>query len=298
MSPQASETHAGFRLDLEALSVLQERPETFTPGEELFWDDPHISAQMLAAHLDPKSDAASRRPHTIDREVAWLVEQLRLDQTTSVLDLGCGPGLYASRLAQRKIPITGMDYSRRSIAYARTVAEQQGLGATYILGDYLELDADAAYNTVLLINGDFCVLSPEPRSSLLRNVFRALEPGGRLVLDVVTPQHRARYRIPNQWFVSDGGFWRPARHLVLEQSFVYPTDDVLLNQYVVIDDDGTMTTYRNWFQNYTPTSIAAVLEEARFSTAYVGGDLRGGGLTDTSEWIGIIAQKPPRLVRS
>ena len=66
------------KIDLGALSALQRRPEPFTPGEAMFWNDPHISAQMLKAHLDPNTDAASRRPETIDAEVAWLVQTMHL----------------------------------------------------------------------------------------------------------------------------------------------------------------------------------------------------------------------------
>jgi len=47
---------------LPQLIALQEKPNPFTSGEPLFWDDPHISRQMLAAHLDPDIDAASRCP--------------------------------------------------------------------------------------------------------------------------------------------------------------------------------------------------------------------------------------------
>ena len=75
------------------------RPALFAPHSAPFWDDPHISQQLLAAHLDPRSDAASRCPDTIDRSVAWLTSQLDLRSCGRVLDLGCGPGLYAERLA-------------------------------------------------------------------------------------------------------------------------------------------------------------------------------------------------------
>ena len=40
------------------LIELQEMPAPFTLGESLFWDDPHISSKMLAAHLDPVVDGA------------------------------------------------------------------------------------------------------------------------------------------------------------------------------------------------------------------------------------------------
>src|SRR4030042_1920824 len=105
-------------LNLAALQDLQQPPAPFTPGEPLFWDDPHISSQMLAFHLDPGIDAASRSPQTIDRSVVWITATLGLQPGDAVLDLGCGPGLYASRLAGRGVRLPGGDYSRPSIAYA------------------------------------------------------------------------------------------------------------------------------------------------------------------------------------
>ena len=281
----------GIKLDLSHLQKLQQRPALFAPGEALFWDDPHISEQMLVAHLDPKSDAASRRPQIIDREVAWLIVGLQLDKDAAVLDLGCGPGLYASRLAQRGLRVTGVDYSKRSLACAQDYAQEYNLDIDYIFQDYLALSFEARFDAILMINGDFCVLGPEKRSQLLKNIHRALKPGGRFALDVFTRRHRENYRVPNQWYVAERGFWRHGRHLVLEEGFDYPSSDVLLNQYIILEADGTITIYRNWFQNYTAQTITAELEANGFSIEYLGGNLRGGPLTDNSEWIGIVARK-------
>jgi len=43
---------------ISQLLGLQQKPVPFTPGELLFWDEPHISTQMLDAHLNPDIDAA------------------------------------------------------------------------------------------------------------------------------------------------------------------------------------------------------------------------------------------------
>ncbi len=110
-------------LNLSQLLTLQEKPQPFAPGEPLFWDDPYISKQMLAAHLNPANDIASRRPETIDRTLDWLVHSLHISPGASVLDLGCGPGLYTARLAQRGFVVTGIDYSRNSIEYATAFAK-------------------------------------------------------------------------------------------------------------------------------------------------------------------------------
>ena len=61
-------------LPIEALFHLQKPPAPFSPGEPHFWTDPHIARQMLAVHLDPETDAASRRPETIQRTVDWLIK--------------------------------------------------------------------------------------------------------------------------------------------------------------------------------------------------------------------------------
>ena len=60
-----------------------------------FWDDPHISAQMLAHHLDPGTSAASRTHEFIDRSVDWLCAVLDLGPARAcsiwVAGRGCPP---------------------------------------------------------------------------------------------------------------------------------------------------------------------------------------------------------------
>ena len=124
---------------ISQLIELQQKPEPFAPGELLFWNDPHISKKMFDAHLDPNIEAASRKPETIDRSVKWLIKTLGLKTAASILDLGCGPGLYASRLARAGFHITGVDYSRRSIEYATKYASENNLNIAYRYQNYLEL---------------------------------------------------------------------------------------------------------------------------------------------------------------
>ena len=278
-------------LNLELLQALQEKPEPFTPGEPLFWDDPHISQGMLAAHLNPTNDLASRRPETIDRTVAWIAGTLGLEPGDRVLDLGCGPGLYTQRFARRGQRVSGVDYSRRSIEYAKQQAADNGLDIGYRYQDYLALDDPAQYRAALLIYGDFCPLSPEKRARLLKNVRRALLPGGHFVLDVTTREGRMRWKSENGWYVAESGFWKPGRHLVLEQGFDYPEQAIYLDQYVVIEGDGKVSVYRNWFQDYTVASITRELEEGGFTVESTWGDLAGTPYEEGGEWIGVLARK-------
>jgi SAM-dependent methyltransferase len=278
-------------LKLAQLQTLQEKPQPFTPGEPLFWDDPFISTQMLTAHLNPANDLASRRPETIDRSVDWLIEHLNVSPGASVLDLGCGPGLYSLRLAQRGLVVTGVDYSHRSIEYAAASAEQQHLDIRYRYQDYLTLEDTGEYDVAMLIYGDFCPLSPEQRSQLLKNVYRALKPSGYFILDVTTRAHRKRHGSSNGWYVSDKGFWKPTLHLVLEQGFDYPEQSIFLDQAIVLEENGKLSVYRNWFQDFSLETITEELEKGGFAVQSVWNDLVGTPFTEDAYWIGVVAKK-------
>jgi SAM-dependent methyltransferase len=278
-------------LDIELLQGLQHKPEPFAPGERLFWDDPHISKGMLATHLDPNVDAASRRPAIIDATVAWLVEALGLQPADAVLDLGCGPGLYAARLAERGLRVTGVDLSPRSVEYATRYAREHDLEITYLCQDYLTLELESQADAALLIFGDYCPLAPEKRKRLLANVRRALRDGGFFVLDVSTREHRRLYGATKTWQATESGFWKPTPHLVLVQGFDYEEQAIYLDQYVVIEADGRVSVYRNWYQDYTPATITAELEAGGFAVESLWGDLTGQPYSDDSEWIGVMARK-------
>lgn len=280
-------------LNLGALASLQDPPQPFTPGEALFWDDPYISAQMLKAHLDPHSDLASRRPETVQRSVDWLVQTLGLSPGDALLDLGCGPGLYAARLAMQGLRITGVDYSRRSIEYAVEYAHQHNLDIQYRYQNYLDMTDEGLYDAALLIYGDFCPLSPDQQTRLLRNVHRSLTPGGFFVLDVTTRAHRNRYGSQNGWYVAEDGFWKPGLHLVLEQGFDYPEQSLYLDQAIVIETNGKLSVYRNWFQDFDRQAITAKLESEGFAVQGVWSDLCGTPFSDDSEWIGVVARQIP-----
>ena len=271
------------------LLSLQHKPAPFTPGEPLFWDDPHISSQMLKAHLDPTTDLASRKSETIDLSTAWIMAALVLQPGDAVLDLGCGPGLYALRLARLGLQVTGVDASCRSISYAREAAAQEGLAIDYRNQDYLTLEDEDRYDAALLIFGDYCTFKPEDRQQILANVRRALKPGGHFVFDVSTREHRMRHGAQNGWYASEGGFWLPDPHLVLEQGFDYPEDAIYLDQYIVIGSDGTLTVYRNWFQDFTPKAITTELLAAGFTVEGCYADLTGKLWDEGSEWVGLIA---------
>lgn len=270
---------------LTRLSGLDQRPEPFAAGTHPLWRDPHISRGMLTAHLDPSHDAASRRPATVDATVAWLVNQLPAG--ARVLDLGCGPGLYTERLAAAGFDVTGVDFSERSIEYARST----GSNVRYIEADYRELELDEHFDAVLMIYLDFAVLSPQDAQAVLRRVRGWTGAAGRFIFDVPTPAHRLGREQPRSWGVSAGGYWADEPHLWLSRTLRYgAVEPVYCDEHAVVTA-GDVRIYRVWDQCYTVESLTDVCAQAGLEIASVYDDLTGVTFVPaSSKTMGVIAR--------
>lgn len=274
---------------ISAIIKYSEKPRPFEPGESHFWDDPHISRGMLAAHLDPASDAASRKHATIDKDVESLLASGFLRPGNRVLDLGCGPGLYSSRLAEKGLRMTGVDISERSLDYARRYAGEHGLQIDYRLLDFFDIDYTACFDAVIQANGELNTFSDEKLNELLSRLHRALKPGGLLIFDLTTRKVRKRVGLKNRWYAMKTGYWRPGPHLVLEQGFDYTEDDIWLNQYIVVDND-RVAVYNLWFHDHTLETFRPVLKNAGFEIVQAWNDMTGTPYSESGENSTLVAR--------
>jgi 2-polyprenyl-3-methyl-5-hydroxy-6-metoxy-1,4-benzoquinol methylase len=103
---------------------------------------------MLEAHLDEAIDRSSRNRVFIEKSVKWIVERFEVNKNTSIADFGCGPGLYTTRLAENQASVTGIDFSERSVQYARNTATEMGLDIHYVQENYLEFDTDERFDLI------------------------------------------------------------------------------------------------------------------------------------------------------
>ena len=85
---------------LEQLEKRLEPPMMDAESDPVFWQDEYISKKLLAVHLDPHDDLASRKPGFMDRSAGWIGSLMPPALYPRLLDLGCGPGLYAQRFAK------------------------------------------------------------------------------------------------------------------------------------------------------------------------------------------------------
>ena len=283
-------TEQAGEFPIDALYRAIARPPLFAPHDGPFWDDPYIARQMLLAHLDPSTDAASRRPPAIDATVAHLAGAGGLKSGASLLDLGCGPGLYAQRFAGLGLRVTGLDLSASSIDHAAARAREASLDITYRVADYTRADLGGPYDAAVLIYMDFGVLAQPQRDRLLDAVSAALVPGGWFALDVFTPRRSRRPDGSVRVGIAEGGFWRPDRHLVVETTYRYGPR-ITLDQTAIVDSRGTVTAYRVWDRTYGLAELRGVLRRHGLVIERHWADLAGTPWERSSPTLGVIARR-------
>ncbi len=129
--------------------------------------------------------------HNTVREVDFLLEALELQPGATVLDVGCGTGRHAIELSARGYVLTGLDLSAGMLARARAKAREAGVQVEWIQGDAAQFSLPAPVEAVICLCEGACGLlgaeedAVEQPLAILRNVNRALHPGGKCVFTVL-----------------------------------------------------------------------------------------------------------------
>jgi SAM-dependent methyltransferase len=260
------------------------KPKLYAPSTNKFWDDEHISKGMLAAHLNPDWDAATRKPEFLDKSVNWISKIAPPSQYKFLLDLGCGPGLYAERFNRAGYAVTGVDFSKRSIAYAKEQTLLNQSKIEYHYQNYLTIDYMEQFVVITLIFCDYPALSITDRLILLRKVYQALRPNGKFIFDVFTP--RMRKAESRSWYYSEeGGFLSEKPHICLDSVYQYDDEDKTeLRQSIVITKE-TVDCYNIWDHFFTREALVSEIQTAGFKAFEFYGDIAGKEFSDAGETI-------------
>lgn len=268
-----------------------EKPAIYTKTNVKFWDDPYISGQMLKAHLDLDFDGASRKLDFIEKSAAWIKQLVPPSDYPSLLDVGCGPGIYAERFAKAGYQVTGIDFSKRSIDYARQSADSNNLDITYYYQNYLEMDLDSCYDFACMIYCDYGALSTEDRHTIMNKLFQHLKPGGKLLLDVYSMKRFHNFKEEQTWAMHHkGGFWRPDEYLELNGSYKYQNNVTLRMTSIVCDNETTL--YYLWDTYFTIKTLSQEAQSSGFKVCEIYGDVSGSKFKEDNDTIAILLERP------
>lgn len=139
-----------------------------------------------------------------DAQAALVWRALQLAEGDEVLDVPCGHGRIANRLAARGARVTGLDADAFFLERARTDAAARGVDVEYVQGDMRELPWEERFDAVVNWFTSFGYFDDEGNTAWLASARRTLKPGGRLAIDVHSRDVFMRNRMPAAVFERDG----------------------------------------------------------------------------------------------
>jgi SAM-dependent methyltransferase len=219
-----------------------------------------------------------------DLEVAGLVRTAGLDNPLRILDVPCGFGRHANRLAAFGHRVTGVDLYPGFLDLARQDAMARGVQVDYRQGDMRHLDFAAVFDRVMMLFTSFGYFEDDDNILVLENVARALVPGGWFILD-----------IPNR----DTFVKNVASSLVTEKNGDLMIDrgsfDTLTgrwhNRRIVIRN-GIRKDKPFFVRLFTPSEIQEWLKRAGFEVVLIYGGFDSQPISLDSRRMVVVSKKP------
>jgi SAM-dependent methyltransferase len=228
-------------------------------SKNILWTDKYVSKQMLKFHLDTTNDAASRNMCTIEDTIKWI--QQNIPTNCSIVDLGCGPGLYAEKFAEEGYGITGMDISNTSIKYAKNSAREKKLNINYYNRSYITQSIPGKHEVALCIYCDFGALTPNEQDVFLHNVSKSLCSNGIFIFDVFSESLSLTKKEEQTWeYVNANGFWSKNPHYVLRECKYFDDAKAWGTRNVIIEKN-KVREFITWDTMYTKDRLCALLEK-------------------------------------
>lgn len=142
-------------------------------------------------------------PDVTEQEVERLVNLLP-SPPARVLDLACGNGRHAIRLAQRGFDVVGIDQTDVFLDLARASAADAGVDVELRRGDMRTAELGRA-DAVLVLGNSFGYFSEVANEQVLHRIAHALSPGGVLLVELLNRDRIIKnYRSTSNHVAADG----------------------------------------------------------------------------------------------
>ena len=250
--------------------------QTDAPWYETFFSDTYL--EIFSHHLT--ADRAVK-------EADFVESTLGLNAGDKVLDLCCGQGRHAILLAKRGLQVTAQDLNGEYLKSAQEVAASEGVDLAIVNSDMREIPFDGYFDAIINMFTAFGYLeSEEEDAKVLRQVAKALKPGGQLLLDLLNREWVVLNYIQNEWRkAADGTIFLERRELDLETS----RNRVTVTIVSPAGETRQITSFE--IRLYTLTEIIAMLDRAGLAFAGVYGGFDGEPYSIASRRMVVVARR-------
>ena len=218
-----------------------------------------------------------------DGEAGVVWNLLGLKPGAAVLDLACGHGRIANRLAESGARVTGLDRTALFLARAREDAAARGAAVEYVEGDMRAIPWRERFDAVLLWYTAFGYFDEAGNEAVLRGIAAALKPGGRVLLDQPNRAQVIGWEFPAHDVVQRGD------DLMVDiVNYDVLTDRSRVERIIVRDGKVRRTRFAVRLYSFSELEKLALAAGFRAARAF---DQVGGPLTLTSGRMIFVARK-------
>ncbi len=140
----------------------------------------HLFLTVLR-RLDPLVDTYD------DKLTEFCVDRLQLPTGAKILDVGCGAGDVALRLARQGYKVLGVDISAELIAYCQSLKEETKGELAFELTDMRQPFMENEFHGAICLGVTYGYFLDDENLAFLASMARALKPGGKLLVETDNP---------------------------------------------------------------------------------------------------------------
>ena len=218
-----------------------------------------------------------------EQEISYLVRELALKKPMKVLDLACGHGRHANRLAALGYSITGVDNNQDFLDLAARDAKSRNANVRYLCNDVRKYSVVKEYDRVIHLFSSFGYFTDPENELVIKNIAGSLKSGGLLCLDILN-RDTVLKRVPLY------GVREKDRDLMIDRNRFDPITGRLYNDRIIIRG-GQRRDTPFFLRVYSATEITALLERRGLIVKKISADWTGKPFDAESGRMIIIAAK-------
>ncbi len=224
-------------------------------------------------------------------ETEFILAALGLEPGSAVLDLACGYGRHAVRVAQRGVRVTGLDFNPRYLEAAAEEARRAGVEVRWMRGDMRSLAFEREFEGVYSYYTSFGYFSDEENERVLAGVARALVPGGRFLLEMANRDWILTHPLQRVWNQREDG------SLHMEESALdLVTSRVVSRLIHITPDGGSRLTKEYDLRVYTCAELTALCARHGLAVRQVWGGADRSAYSTESRRLVILAERTTAAV--
>ena len=196
---------------------------------------------------------------------------LRLSPRDKILDLCCGQGRHSLELTRRGFQnVEGLDRSHYLIQKAKAQAKKEGLKVKFKEGDARKLPyLPDTFDVVMILGNSFGYFETvQDDLRVLKEVFRVLNPHGRVLIDIADGKYLKDNFQPRSWE------WIDRKYFVCrERSLSLDKQRLISREVVTHVEKGVIVDQFYAERLYTPENLTELLKTVGFNNIAFHGEI-------------------------